>query len=221
LIRRGQGSEPARRKALDELLCLYHRPLLQLARLRGLSPEHAADAVQDFALKLLEKHEFIDRLDPARGRLRSFLRSAFAHHLDNDYTRERAQKRGGAYRILSLDLTSSEAPAAVSGDPGAAFDRQWAESVLARALEALRAEFARGARGGPFEVVENYFRSGEPPSSREVAERHGMSAPQVNAFLHRARARYRELVEQELRDTLDGAAEIDDELASLLRALQA
>lgn len=201
-------------------MCLYWQPLLQLALLRGLSPERAADAVQDFALKLLEKQEFIDRLDPARGRLRSFLRTAFSHHLDGDYVRERAQKRGGEYRILSLDLTLGDVTPDPAADPTAAYDRKWAESVLERALSGLRAEFQRGERGGPFEVVESYFRAGDPPSYQEVAARYAMSVPQVKAFLHRARSRYRELVEQELRDTLDDAAEIGAELASLLQALR-
>ena len=221
LIRRAQGSDEARKRALDELLCAYHRPLLQLARLRGLDPQRAADAVQSFALRLLESQEFVARLDPERGRLRSFLRSAFAHHLQSAHVHEHAQKRGGQYRILSLDLGADEPSAANSTDPGAEYDRQWAQTVLERSLRALEQEFAAGARSGPFEVLAGYFRSGEPPSYQHVAERHGMSIPQVKAFLHRARARYRALVEQELRDTVDDASELQDELRALLEALRA
>lgn len=225
LIRRAQGDEQARKRALDELLCAYWRPLFQLARLRGLDPQRAADAVQSFALRLLEGEDFVARLDPARGRLRSFLRSAFGHHLQSAHQHEQAQKRGGQYRILSLDLQAAEPYAAANTDPGAEYDRQWAMTVMERSLRALEQEFADGARSGPFEVLAGYFRTGEPPSYQDVAARHGMSVPQVKAFLHRARARYRALVEQELRDTLDAAgddaAEIDDELRALLEALRA
>jgi RNA polymerase sigma-70 factor (ECF subfamily) len=221
LIRRAQGSAEARRKALDELLCVYWKPLLRLAMLRGLAPEQAADAVQDFALRLLENQGFMERLDPSRGRLRSFLRMSFTHHLDSAYTAERAQKRGGAYRILSIDLPVLEPIAAPATDPNAAYDRQWAESVLERALLALKSEFDAGVRGGPFELVESYFRLGEAPSYQVVAERWGMSVAQVKAFLHRARVRYRDLVAAELRDTLDSEGEIEDELAYLLGALRA
>jgi RNA polymerase sigma-70 factor (ECF subfamily) len=221
LIRRAQGSAETRRKALDELLCVYWKPLLRLALLRGLAPAQAADAVQDFALRLLENQGFVERLDPSRGRLRSFLRTAFTHHLDSAHTAERAQKRGGAYHILSLDFSALEPLAAAGSDPSAAYDRQWAESVLERALLALKAEFAAGVRGGPFELVESYFRLDEAPSYQAMAERWGLSVAQVKAFLHRARVRYRDLVAAELRDTLDSSDELADELAHLLGALRA
>jgi DNA-directed RNA polymerase specialized sigma24 family protein len=229
LIRRAQGSDQARKRALDELLCMYWKPLFQLARLRGLDPQRAADAVQGFSLRLLEGESFVDRLDPARGRLRSFLRSAFAHHLQSDAVHAGAQKRGGNYQILSLELSAAELAADPKGDPTAEYDRQWALTVLDRALRALEQEFAAGGRRGPFEVLASYFRSGEPPSYEDVARRHAMSVPQVKAFLHRARARYRQLVEQELRDTLDPSGDaagdeagaIDAELRALLEALRA
>jgi RNA polymerase sigma-70 factor (ECF subfamily) len=225
LIRRAQGDEHARKRALDELLCIYWRPLYQLARLRGLDPQRAADAVQGFSLRLLEGEGFVDRLDPERGRLRSFLRSAFAHHLQSEHVQQSAQKRGGQYRILSLDLNAEALAADGGGDPGAEYDRQWARTVLERALQALQQEFGSGARSGPFEVLAGYFSTGEPPSYEDVSRRFAMSVPQVKAFLHRARARYRQLVEQELRDTLDPdsdqATDIEDELRALLEALRA
>jgi RNA polymerase sigma-70 factor (ECF subfamily) len=225
LIRRAQGDEHGRRRALDELLCIYWRPLFQLARLRGLDPQQASDAVQGFALRLLEGEGFVDRLDPERGRLRSFLRSAFAHHLQSEHVKHSAQKRGGPYGVLSLDFSGAELAVDPAADPGAEFDRQWAHTVLERALSALQQEFGSGARSGPFEVLAGYFRTGEPPSYEDVARQYAMSLPQVKAFLHRARARYRQLVEQELRDTLDpardGQGELDDELATLLEALRA
>jgi len=221
LIRRAQGDEHSRKRALDELLCIYWRPLFQLARLRGLDAQQAADAVQGFSLRLLEGEDFVDRLDPERGRLRSFLRSAFAHHLQSEHVRQGAQKRGGQYRILSLELSAGELTADPARDPGAEYDRQWAQLVLERALQALQQEFGSGARSGPFEVLAGYFRSGEPPSYEDVAQRYAMSVPQVKAFLHRARARYRQLVEQELRDTVDDEAALDDELRALLEALRA
>ena len=46
-----------------------------------------------------------------------------------------------------------------------------------------------------------------------------MTAPQFKAFLHRARARFRELLQDEVAQTTQDAGEGEDELEALLRAL--
>jgi RNA polymerase sigma-70 factor (ECF subfamily) len=46
-----------------------------------------------------------------------------------------------------------------------------------------------------------------------------MSAPQLKAFLHRARLRYRELLRDEVAQTVDDAGAIDDEIHALMQAL--
>src|SRR5262245_10379570 len=101
-----QGGE-ARRSALETLLSAYWRPLYLFARRKGLTSEAAEDAVQGFFLKLLE-HDFPDRLDPARGRLRSYLLTGLERHLVNLHEHDAAQKRGGGARLLSLDVLSAE-----------------------------------------------------------------------------------------------------------------
>src|SRR4029450_14102519 len=96
-----EGAE-ARRDALEGLLGAYWRPLYVFARRKGLPPEAAEDAVQGFFLKLLE-HDFPARLDPARGRLRSYLLTSLQHHLARLHERASAEKRGGRVRGLRLD----------------------------------------------------------------------------------------------------------------------
>lgn len=219
LIRSAQLGEEARKKALDELLCRYWKPLYFYALGRGLSPEQAQDAVQSFCLQLIEKEQFLERLDPERGRLRSFLKSALRNYLVNQHERAAAEKRGGAYRIVSLDMTGTEHAVSPGQDPDHVFEVQWASTVLSRALAALKEEFASGERSGSFELLEGFFTTEEPPSYRELAERHAMTIPQLKSFLHRARARLRELVEQEVAATTDSPDEARGELAGLLRAL--
>lgn len=91
---------------------------------------------------------------------------------------------------------------------------------MERALGRLRADFEGGARDGPFNLVRRFFDlAGEPPSYEQAARESGMSVPKLKAFLHRSRVRFRELVEDEVRDTLDGA-DPDAELDELIRALR-
>src|SRR4029453_6389122 len=95
-----EGAE-ARRDALEGLLGAYWRALYVFPRRRGLPPEAAEDAVQVFFLKLLE-HDFPARLDPARGRLRSYLLTSLEHHLASLHERASAEQRRGRGRVLPL-----------------------------------------------------------------------------------------------------------------------
>jgi DNA-directed RNA polymerase specialized sigma24 family protein len=133
-----------RRRALGELLAPRWRALYVLARKHGLAPAEAEDAVQSFLARLIEG-DLLAKLDPGRGRLRSYLRTAFAHHLINLHEHAAAAKRSGP--LASLDeleaLVASPAPS-----PEALFERAWALGLFEEALAALEAELAAGDRRG-------------------------------------------------------------------------
>lgn len=210
----------ARRQAMEELLRVYWRPIYVFVRRRGLSAEEAQDAVQELFLRLLEKDEFLQGLDPARGRLRSFLLAAASNHLANRHEKAHALKRGGGAVLVPLDVERVErVVAAAAEDPDRAFQQEWAASLLERVLDRLAEEFARGERRGPFEVVRAYFGAEDPPPYKETAAAHGMSVPQLKAFLHRARVRFRELARAEVEETVADPAEADAELQELRRVL--
>jgi len=214
-----RGSGDARRGPLGELLGAYWRPLYCFARRKGLGPADAEDAVQGFWVHLLER-DFLSRLDPARGRLRAYLRTALGHHLVNAHERDRAKKRGGGVGTIAIDSEAAErALAAAPLEPDAAFDREWALVLMERALEKLRAEFATARRRAPFEAVAAFFGPDEPPSYQVAAARHGMTIPQLKSLLHRARRRFRELVEREALDTVAGRGLAEAEVRDLWQSL--
>lgn len=221
LIRRVRSDPSAHREELGQLLGDYWKPLYHLGRRKGLSIEAAKDAVQGFLARLLER-DFLTSLDPERGRFRSYLRSAFQNYLANLHAHDAAQKRGGNVPTVALDFDLAEAELdATSSDPEAAFDRTWALGVLERALQRLRAEYENGERRGAFEVVLRYFHplgSGAPYA--ETAAEFSMTVPQLKSFLHRARARFRCLVREEVSSTLTDPLAADDEISELMRALE-
>jgi RNA polymerase sigma-70 factor (ECF subfamily) len=222
IIASSREGPAACRRALEELLSAYWKPLYFYVRRKGLSVEDSKDAIQELFAHLLDR-DFLGRLDPAKGRFRSYLRASMDHFLANRHEASSALKRGGGARVLSLafDVDEADAPSS-SGGPEAAFDREWALAVMERALARLRAELEKGERGRstPFELVRRFFDlSGDPPSYEEAARESGMSVSQLKAFLHRSRVRYRELVKDEVRDTLSDA-DPDAELDELIRALR-
>lgn len=218
LILSTRGDPAARRRALEDLLGLYWKPLYFFARRKGLDIESAKDAVQGFCAHLLEG-DVLARVDKEKGKLRSYLRTSLDHYVANLREANQAKKRGGEHKILSLDVEGAEGQLGRRDeDPGKAFDREWATGVMERALAALRREFESGKRSGPFELALRFFGVGEAPSYADAAKEAGMTQSQLKAFLHRARVRFRELVKDEVKETTDGE-DPDAEIDHLLRAL--
>jgi RNA polymerase sigma-70 factor (ECF subfamily) len=208
-----------RRPALEQLVRPRWKALYVVARKHGLQPTEAEDAVQGFVTHLLEG-DVLERLDPGKGRLRSYLRTAFRHYLTNQRQEQRAQKRGGGER--HADLADVEAwVASPDASPDALFDRAWALSLFADALAELESEYVSGVRRGPFEVVRELFQFAAAPPYAELAARHGMSVPQLKAFVHRARVRFRELLKNRVADTLSDPADADAELLALFEMMAA
>jgi hypothetical protein len=76
-------------------------PLYAYARRRGNNPDEAADLTQDFLCRLLNRR-FLDNIDPAKERFRSFLLVAMKRHMANAWERQTAQKCGGDQTVLSF-----------------------------------------------------------------------------------------------------------------------
>ncbi len=219
VIASSRSGADARAKALEELLAAYWKPLYFFVRRKGLSVEDSKDAIQDFFAHLLDR-EFLERLDPKKGRFRSYLRGAMDNFLVNRHEHRSAQKRGGGKKIVSLDFEVDESSTPGTASPEAAFDREWALAVMETALARLKAEFESGERKGPFALVKRFFDfTAEQPSYEEAAKESAMSVSSLKAFLHRARLRFRELVKEEVQHTVDDG-EPDREVDELIRALR-
>jgi RNA polymerase sigma-70 factor (ECF subfamily) len=75
---------------------------------------------------------------------------------------------------------------------------------------------------GPFEVLRELFRFGETATPYpELAARHAMTVPQLKSFVHRAKARFRQLLRTRVADTMAEGDDVDAELSALLEALAA
>lgn len=206
-----------RRRALEDICRSRWRPLYVYARRRGLDAFEAEDAVQGLLIRLLEQ-DFVKRLDPDRGKLRSYLLRALDHYLQNRAEEQRALKRGGG--ALPRNLESVElALASSSEDPARAYDREWALDVFERALGELEAELAAGDRRGPVAVIQKLFRFGDAEGYEALAADHGMSVTQLKSFVHRSKRRFRALLLRELGDTVSTVEEAESELRDLLACL--
>ena len=136
LVLQAQGRTPEARAALSELCAAYYAPVQEFIRqwLRG--ADKADDLTQEFFAEILRRGG-VDGAQPQRGRFRSFLLGAVKHFLSHAREREQAQKRGGGMEFHPLDAGHDAPDPALP--PDAAFDRQWALTLLSRAMDSLEA----------------------------------------------------------------------------------
>jgi RNA polymerase sigma-70 factor (ECF subfamily) len=219
LVAAAQGrSEPAR-AALGELCQLYWYPLYAYLRRRGSSLNDAQDEVQGFFADLLAR-EALSAADPARGRFRSFLLASLSNHLAHERERANALKRGGGARALSIDWLSAEErfrlEPADADTPERAFERAWAAALLERTLARLEQEYESKSRGTLFRALRERLgdSSRETPSSPALAALK-MNEQALRVTLHRLRKRYREILREEVAQTVARPEDVDEELRAL------
>ena len=213
---------PAARQALEELCKIYWYPLYAFARRQGETPDAAMDATQSFFADLLEK-SWINRADPAMGRFRSFLVTVFRRFLSDQRKRAVAIKRGGGVRTFSIDAAGAEERYQLdpvdSSSPSDAFERRWALALLDRVYLRLSEENSAKGRGAQFEVLQKYLTNADAPTYAVAAEQLQITENNVKVSVHRLRERYRQLLNEEVAQTVESAADVPAELNSLLEAL--
>ncbi len=221
MVRAAGPDDTQARRALGELLQGYWQPLYVFARRSGLPTADADDAVQSFCATLLRR-ETLQSADPTRGRLRSFLLTAFRNHLRNAHRDRRRERRGGSAEVVHLDADKTPLELALTDglSPDAAFERRWVLTLLERVLARLRAEYEARRRGEVFSKLEPLLTwgGGETPYA-EIAASVGLTEAAIQQAVKRMRSRYRELLEEEIGQTVDDSTSIIEERDYLIRVL--
>jgi len=222
-VARSRGREPQAQTALSDLCADYYEPVFVFLRSEGRSDDDARELTQEFFSRLLSGNG-VDGAEPERGRFRTFLLGAVKHFLSARREHEMREKRGGGLVPEPLDPGTASAPGLDPADvrtlpPDAAFDRQWALTLLDRTLAALEAEMQD--RAEVFAALTPFLTGGaEYGSIESAAPALRMSPAALRVAIHRLRHRYRELLRTELAHTLAPGASVDDELAALKAALR-
>jgi len=219
----GRADTPHAQNALARLCSTYWYPLYAYARRRGYSAHDAQDLTQAFFAQLLERQSFA-HADPNRGRFRSFLLGVMNHFLANEWTRAHAQKRGGGATFLPLQFETAETryghEPADNTTPEQNYERRWAMTLLEEVLRRLADEYKQEGRAELFAELNPCLvgeRAAQPYA--ELAGRLGVSEGTVKSAVHRMRQRYRQLLRDEIANTLAEPGEVDEELRHLFTVL--
>lgn len=213
--------DPARKAVALEALCRsYWKPLFNFAKGRVGSHEEAEDLTQGFFQHLLSK-ELPVGLAPENGRFRSWLLAVLKNHIASQHRHDTRLKRGGKdLRMVALEDVAGELIDPAS--PDAAYEREWARSVLANSLEHLRRECGETGHERRFEVLGDALFEHEKGggATLEQAAELGITHNAAKIVLSRLRMRYRELLRKEVGRLVGDPAEVDDEIAHLVRVLR-
>jgi DNA-directed RNA polymerase specialized sigma24 family protein len=194
----------AQRVLMQRYLGAVYHYLLGALRDQGAAEE----LLQEFAARFL-RGDF-RRADPRRGRFRDYVKTALIH-LVNDHRRAERARPGP----LPSDLAGPSA--ADAEDDARRFLDSWREELLTQTWAAL-------AEGHPtfFAVLDFHVRQPDVTSAQMAAElstRLGKpcTAGQVRVTLHRARAKFAELLVEEVARSLGRpeAAELVQEIRDL------
>ncbi len=219
----GRTGSPQADVALEELCRTYWYPLYAYVRRHGHSREDAEDLTQGFFARLLEKN-YLEGVTSDGGKFRSFLLVALKRYLANEWDRASRQKRGGGVPPLSLDWQDAESRYQIAPvdnlSPDKLYDRAWAVVLLERVITRLRDESGTEGKAGQYEQLKPFLMMGksEIPYARAAAELK-MSEGAVRVAVHRLRKRYRELLREEIGQTLATPAQAEEEMQALFSAL--
>jgi RNA polymerase sigma-70 factor (ECF subfamily) len=205
-----------------EWFCETYRPAVLSYLRRRLPEQDAEDACQDFFATAVIGRGFLAQADRAKGRLRSYLRTALDHFLVSRHRAVTAGKRGGGVRHVPLDEGDGAHGAVAFTDPAAgpdeAFDREWAVHLMKLAVEAARQDFISKNREALFDALLPLVPE-KGPRQEDVAAALGISAPSLRVALKRLRERIGKHFEEEVRRTLRHPAMFEEEIAAVKQAL--
>lgn len=214
-------------QALSDLCSAYYEPVMAFLRSMLRDADAARDTGHAFFASMLEGGT-IRMADPERGRFRFYLLGAVKHFVAHQREAGMRLRRGGGVPPLSLDAggsTATECPGLSIADdaglsPEAVFDRQWAVTVLARAMDALEAECVAQGNAALFARLRPWL-LGEAGYGDQAATAAalGLSAGAMKVSVHRMRQRFRQCVKTEIAGTLKDESAVEDEMQSLLAAL--
>jgi DNA-directed RNA polymerase specialized sigma24 family protein len=219
-----------RSRALDAIVAAYWKPIYKYIRIRwSKSNEDAKDLTQDFFTRLIEKRTLGD-FDPAKARLRTFLRVCVDHFVANETKAAHRQKRGGDAVHLSLDFPAAEAELqrAKSTEPGPSepsesfddlLEKEFIRSLFGLSVAALRKFCELRGKQLHFQLFESYDLADSDAghvSYADLAKKFGIAVTDVTNHLAFVRREFRRIALEKLRQMTATEQEFRREARALL-----
>lgn len=200
--------------SLEEWCRGYWRPVRDYICAQGKSTEEASELAQAFFEALLSREREKILPEKLAGSFRAYLKRSVKNFVTDRWRAEQSQKRGGG--VVDLEFEDDQIS---SGEvsPDRAFEQAWVLTVLQRAMDRLEKEMEEAGKGEFFKAIAGLLDGRSVKEDRTaLAARFGMKDGAFRVTLHRLRGRFRELMEDELRETVSSRSELEEEIRYLL-----
>ncbi|MGD0428097.1 MAG: hypothetical protein ABSC10_15390 [Candidatus Acidiferrales bacterium] len=218
-----------RSRALGAILAVYWKPIYKYLRIRwNKSNEDAKDVTQEFLAQLIEK-KYLSDFDPAKARLRTFLRVCVDRFVANQNKAASRLKRGAGVPHVALDFAGAEAEFARATSPPAPnasaesfdeyFEKEFVRNLFTLVVADLRCFCETRGKSRHFELFERYDLDDSGlsrPSYTEMAQEFGIAVTDVTNHLAFARREFRRIALEKLREMTCSEAEFRREARVLL-----
>jgi RNA polymerase sigma factor (sigma-70 family) len=203
--------ESERTRAMDTLCAAYWKPVYKYVRLRwNRAVEESQDLTQGFFVQLIERG-LLDKFDPAKSRLRTYLRVCVDSFVMNEDKAAKRLKRGGNASQVALDFAGAEEelggatmdPAAIPSPESLEefFEKEWIRGLFELAVEDLRKHCEANERERTFRLFEEYDLAGDENISYDkLAAEYGIPVTDVTNALAWARREFRRVALERLRE---------------------
>ena len=216
------ANEAERVRAMDTLCAAYWKPVYKYVRLRWNRPvDDAQDLTQGFFVQLIERG-LLEKFDPAKSRLRTYLRVCVDSFVMNEDKAAKRLKRGGDVSHVALDFAGAEEElGGVTMDPATIpspesleefFEKEWIRGLFELAVEDLRKHCEASERERTFRLFEEYDLAGDETISYDkLAAEYGIAVTDVTNALAWARREFRRGALDRLREICGSEEEFQRE----------
>ena len=213
-------------RALDELCTQYHYPLYCYIRRRGLPHHDAQDVLHDFLAKLIRLESFQTARED-KGRLRGFLSTALSRFLSTWHTSHNKRAREVSLDE-ELDLSAAEKRfqrERLSDDetPERLFERKWAHELIRHVLRRMKREHIARGKEALFEALKPVLLEGGSLRGHDheaIAATLDMTPGSLRVALSRLLDSFRDLLREEVAQTVEDLAEVEDEIVYLMTVFE-
>jgi DNA-directed RNA polymerase specialized sigma24 family protein len=207
LARRARTTATAEGRAALAAFCESSWPMVHATvRAQGYRGADAEDLTQAYFARFIERGD-LEYAATWQGCLRTFLRVSVRHFLSNERDRDRARKRGGGRRPLSLDAPAGDPLAvpepATAVTPETELAQSQAEATIQKALDELRREMEQAGCAERLARVESYLLAEVNTGSYgRMAGEWGVGASAARVAVHRLRRRLASLLRRAVAPSL-------------------
>ncbi len=214
------GDEEVARRALDEILEQYRYTLYVYIRRRAFSHHDAEDALQEFLAKLVRVRAFAD-IQEERGRLRGFLGAALRNFLADwrrDERRRREREQPAGLVTEADEARYAKERFSAEDTPERIFDRKWAMALMSQVLTRLKAKYDARGKLNVYVALRPVVLGGGSLVGHDaprIASQLGLSEGNLRVMLRRMLRDYRQLLTNEVLQTVVCPSEVVDEIEHL------